>query len=56
MPRQKTLVLATHNIHKRKEMNQLLAELDVNIVGLDQFPDIGDIKIVIKGGGLHYIR
>ncbi|MBL51733.1 MAG: non-canonical purine NTP pyrophosphatase, RdgB/HAM1 family [Candidatus Marinimicrobia bacterium] len=44
MSRRKTLVLATHNIYKRKEMNRLLAELDVNIVGLDHFPDIGDIK------------
>ena len=44
MFRRKTLVLATHNIHKRKEMNQLLSNLDVDVVGLDRFPDIGDIE------------
>ena len=38
------LVLATHNLHKQKEMNSLLSSLDINIAGLDEFPQIGDIE------------
>ena len=38
------LVLATHNLHKQKEMNSILSSLDVLIVGLDEFPQIGDIE------------
>ena len=38
------LVLATHNLDKQKEMNSILSSLGIMIVGLDQFPQIGDIK------------
>jgi XTP/dITP diphosphohydrolase len=43
MSRRKTLVLATHNIHKQTEMNSILSDLGVNVIGLDQFPEIKDI-------------
>jgi len=43
MTRRKTLVLATHNIHKQKEIESILSDLDVQVVGLDQFPEIGEI-------------
>tara|TARA_A100001011_G_C14083753_1_gene745622 strand:- start:229 stop:855 length:627 start_codon:yes stop_codon:yes gene_type:complete len=38
------LVLATHNLHKQKEMNSILSSLGIVIVGLDEFPQIGDIE------------
>tara|TARA_B100001250_G_scaffold101745_1_gene85644 strand:+ start:202 stop:822 length:621 start_codon:yes stop_codon:yes gene_type:complete len=38
------LVLATHNIHKQEEMNALLADMGIVIVGLDAYPQIGDIE------------
>ena len=38
------LVLATHNLHKKMEMNSILSSLGILIVGLDQFPQIGDIE------------
>jgi len=38
------LVLATHNLHKQKEMNSILSSLKIHIVGLDEFPQIGDIE------------
>ena len=38
------LVLATHNLHKRKEMNSILSSLGILLVGLDEFPHIGDIE------------
>ena len=38
------LVLATHNLHKQKEMNSILSSLEIHIVGLDEFPQIGDIE------------
>ena len=38
------LVLATHNLHKQKEMNSILSSLKIHIVGLDEFPKIGDIE------------
>ena len=38
------LVLATHNLHKKTEMNSILSSLGILIVGLDQFPQIGDIE------------
>jgi len=37
------LVLATHNLDKQKEMDALLSGLDIDIIGLDQYPEIGDI-------------
>tara|TARA_B100000809_G_scaffold263771_1_gene317825 strand:- start:1187 stop:1807 length:621 start_codon:yes stop_codon:yes gene_type:complete len=44
MSRRRKLVLATHNSHKKTEMNTLLAPLGISIVGLDDFPQIGDIE------------
>lgn len=44
MSRRRKLVLATHNSHKKREMNTLLAPLGISIVGLDDFPQIGDIE------------
>ncbi|MBS4026546.1 MAG: RdgB/HAM1 family non-canonical purine NTP pyrophosphatase [Clostridia bacterium] len=38
------VVLATRNQGKVKEFRELLAELDIEIMGLDQFPQIGDIE------------
>jgi len=38
------LVLATHNIHKQEEMNALLADMGIVIVGLDAYPQIEDIE------------
>ena len=38
------LVLATHNLHKQQEMNNILSSLELHIVGLDEFPQIGDIE------------
>jgi XTP/dITP diphosphohydrolase len=40
----KKLVLATHNSFKQKEMTSLLSSLGIIIVGLDDFPQIGDIE------------
>lgn len=44
MSRQKTLVLATHNKHKQEEMISILSKLSIRVLGLDQFPEIGDIE------------
>ena len=38
------LVLATHNSHKKIEINSILSSLGILIVGLDEFPQIGDIE------------
>ena len=38
------LVLATHNLHKQNEMNDILSSLEVHIAGLDEFPHIGEIE------------
>ena len=38
------LVLATHNLHKKMEMDSILSSLGILIVGLDEFPQIGDIE------------
>ena len=40
----KKLILATHNLHKQKEMNSILSPLGILIVGLDEFYHIGDIE------------
>jgi len=40
MSRRRKLVLATHNSHKKTEMNTLLAPLGISIVGLDDFPKL----------------
>ena len=44
MSRRKTLVLATHNIHKQIEMKFILSRLGVTVIGLDQFPEIKSIE------------
>jgi len=44
MSRRKTLVLATHNIHKQIEMKFILSRLDVTVIGLDQFTEIKSIE------------
>ena len=44
MSRRKTLVLATHNIHKQAEMKFILSRLGVTVIGLDQFPEINSIE------------
>ena len=44
MSRRRKLVLATHNPHKKREMSALLSPLGITIVGLDDFPQIGEIE------------
>ena len=44
IPLHKTLVLATHNSHKKSEIKIILSDLNINVVGLDQFPQIGEIE------------
>ncbi len=44
MSRRRKLVLATHNSHKQMEMSTLLTPMGISIVGLDDFPQIGDIE------------
>ena len=44
MSRRRKLILATHNTHKQKEMNALLESPGVNIIGLNEYPQIGDIE------------
>ena len=44
MSRRRKLVLATHNPHKKREMSALLSHLGITIVGLDDFPQIGEIE------------
>ena len=43
MSRGRKLVLATHNVHKQEEMNALLNHMGIDILGLDEYPQIGDI-------------
>ena len=43
MFRRQTLVLATHNPDKQAEMNAVLSDLGLDIIGLDQYPEIDDI-------------
>lgn len=44
MPSSKKLVLATHNKNKQKEMRFLLTNMGINVLGLEYFPEIGNIK------------
>ena len=44
MSRRKTLVLATHNRHKQIEMNLILSGLGVQVIGLEDFPEIKNIE------------
>ena len=43
MFRGKKLILATNNIHKQKEMDALLNDMDIKIVGLNQYSQVGEI-------------
>ena len=43
MFRRHTLVLATHNPDKQTEMNAVLSDLGLGVIGLDQYPEIDDI-------------
>ena len=47
----KTLILATHNKNKKLELVNLFSGLEINILGLDQFPSIGEIDEI--GTTLH---
>ena len=47
----KKLILATHNKNKKLELVNLLSDLEINILGLDQFPKIGKIDEI--GTTLH---
>ena len=38
------VVLATHNRHKVEEIRNILAGLDVELLSLDAFPEIGEIE------------
>ena len=40
----KEIVIATHNPDKKKEIMVALSELGVNILSLDNFPEIGEIE------------
>ncbi len=37
------LVLATRNAHKVAELQRILAGLDIELVGLDEYPDVPDV-------------
>lgn len=39
----KHLVLATHNKHKAEELHAMLAQADIEVLTLDDFPHVGDI-------------
>tara|TARA_Y100000590_G_scaffold272606_1_gene306058 strand:+ start:1132 stop:1749 length:618 start_codon:yes stop_codon:yes gene_type:complete len=43
MSRRQKLVLATHNPNKKTEMNAVLSDLGLDVIGLDQYPGIEDI-------------
>ena len=47
----KKLILATHNKNKKLELVNLFSGLEINILGLDQFPSIGKIDEI--GTTLH---
>ena len=38
------IILATHNLHKQREMDSILTSIGIPIVGLDDFPQIEDIE------------
>ena len=44
MIRGRKLVLATHNVDKKKEMVDFFKHMDITILGLNDFPQIGDIN------------
>jgi XTP/dITP diphosphohydrolase len=43
MSRRQKLVLATHNPNKKTEMNAVLSDLGLDVIGIDQYPGIEDI-------------
>lgn len=42
--KKKKIVVATQNIDKQKEIYSLLKELNINVLGMEYFPEIGDIE------------
>ena len=38
------IILATHNLHKQREMDSILRSIGIPIVGLNEFPQIEDIE------------
>ena len=38
------IVLATHNLDKQAEMSNVLSDLDLDLLTLNQFPEIGEIQ------------
>ena len=44
MVTKKKIVVATHNTNKQKEINALLKDLNVNVLGMEHFPIIGSIE------------
>ena len=44
MSAKKKIVVATQNIYKQKEIYSLLKDLNINILGMEYFPEIGDIE------------
>ncbi len=38
------LIIATHNIDKEKELRSVLDDCPVEVISLEQFPEIGDIE------------
>ena len=37
------VVLATHNAHKIDEIRRILESTDIELIGLDEFPDLGEV-------------
>ena len=44
MTTKKKIVIATHNTDKKKEINALLKNLSVNVLGMEHFPNIESIE------------
>ncbi|MDC0383543.1 RdgB/HAM1 family non-canonical purine NTP pyrophosphatase [Candidatus Marinimicrobia bacterium] len=40
----KKIVVATHNINKQKEINAILKNLSVNVLGMEHFPNIESVE------------
>ncbi|MCH7764760.1 MAG: non-canonical purine NTP pyrophosphatase, partial [Candidatus Marinimicrobia bacterium] len=38
------IILASHNQHKVEEMKTVLRDLSVEIITLDDYPEVGDIE------------
>ena len=44
MSAKKKIVVATQNIDKQKEIYSLLKDLNINVLGMEYFPEIEDIE------------